>query len=313
MAAPSGIVNGSGLYGETALRENPAAAIIVPTVLQMAADALDSLTHITCLYNKYWYSREDMMTLPICFFYVTKMQEAMASQTSEQRLILYEPQNQASLTVKDFADQVRPGAMQTIIDNSVRQPKTYQMDIVLPFMPVSRQYLRSVNEIQQVIGSFIEVFGGDSTVYDNIFASVNAILKTAQQLGTIVTKLPMTDDAQFLNKNSLEAMFDSQKVLCMKMWSGYQYKYVLITGCTIDKQPREDDVFRATLQLKELPILTITPPKDAANPAHSKRNWAATAVRAAHEALIYPAMSLTRVSKEDVAGKLVNMTDSVLP
>jgi hypothetical protein len=301
---PGGIINGSGLYGKEALEDNPAATIIVPTVLQIASDVVDSFTHLTCLYNKYWYDREDMMTLPICFFYVKRMQEIMSAQTSEQRLILYEPQKKTTMTAKELADSIRAGAMQVVVDNVVKQPKTYQMDIVLPFLPVSPQYVRSVNDFLQLIGGLIGSFGGGSPVGKSIFAGAMAVLKTASQVADIATKFPDTDSANFLNKNSLEAMFDSQKILCMKLWTGYQYKYVLITGCTIEKQPQEDDVFRATLQLKEMPILSITPPKTNASPLDIKRNWAATAVRAVQGTLIYPAVKLTGVETE--AGELVN-------
>jgi hypothetical protein len=53
-----------------------------------------------------------------------------------------------------------------------------------------------------------------------------------------------------MNKNSLEAMAESARVLTMKMWTGWHYKYVVITGLTIEKSPVEDSVFRATLQLQ---------------------------------------------------------------
>jgi hypothetical protein len=308
MASPSGIVNGSGLYGKEALEQNPAATIIVPTMLQMASDALDSFTHITCFYNKYWYDRADMMTLPICFFHVNKIREVMSMTTSEQRLILYEPQKREQLSASELADPVRQGAMQTIVDNVVKQPKTYEMEVTLPFLPVSQQFVRTGNDLIQVIAGFIDVFGGDSTVYTNIFAGVTAVFKTVQQMADVITKFPDTDDAVFLNRNSLEAMFDSQKVVCMKMWSGYQYKYVLITGCTIEKRPAEDGVFRATLQLKELPVLTITPP-NAGAPAKINRNWAATAVRAMQGTLTWPMYKLTGVQKE--AGDLVNNVPGV--
>jgi hypothetical protein len=309
MATPSGIVNGSGFYGKDALEERPAATIIVPTVLQMAADAVDSFTHLTCFYNKYWHDREDMMTLPICFFYVKRMQEILSAQTSEQRLILYEPQQKMALSAKDLANSTREGAMQVVVDNVVRQPKTYQMEIVLPFLPVSPQYVRGVNDIVQLIGGLIQSFGGDDTTYADTFAGATAVLKTASQIADLAAKFPGTDDANFINKNSLEAMFDSQKIVCMKMWSGYQYKYVLITGCTIEKQPKEDGVFRATAQLKEMPVLSITPPKDATAPSNIKRNWAAAAIRFVQGALLYPALKLTGVEAE--AGKLANNVPGV--
>jgi hypothetical protein len=303
MAVPSGVVNGSGLYGSEALEKNPGATIIIPTVLQMASDALDSFTHTTCLYNKYWYDRADMMTLPLCFFHVNDIQETMSLNTSEQRLILYEPQKREQLSAKELSDPIRQGAMQTVVDNVVKQPKTYSMKITLPFLPVSRQFIRNVNDVIQVINGLIGIFGGERVEYSGYFSAIAAGLKITQQAMDLVTKFPSTDDAVFFNRNSLEAMFDSQKVLCMKMWSGYHYKYVLITGCVIEKRPTEDDVFRATLQLKELPILTVTPPSDK-TPMKINRNWAAAAVRSAQGALTLPLYALTGVEKE--AGKPVN-------
>jgi hypothetical protein len=56
-------------------------------------------------------------------------------------------------------------------------------------------------------------------------------------------------------------MAESGKILTMKMWTGYQYKYVLITGMTITKQPGEREVFRGTIQVQEMPILTMTVPR----------------------------------------------------
>jgi hypothetical protein len=192
-------------------------------------------------------------------------------------------------------DPLREGAMQVIVDNVVRQPKTYSLEIIVPFQPLGPYIVRGVTEFTQMIGGFIDIFGGDSAIYESIFAIAFAIVKAAQRVADIATKFPTTDDAAFLNKNSLEAMAEDQKILTMKMWTGYQYKYVFITGLTLEKQPLEDGVFRGTLQVQEMPILSITPVD--AKPPDIKRHWTAAAVQAAQGALSAIPIAWTRVEK----------------
>jgi hypothetical protein len=101
--------------------------------------------------------------------------------------------------------------------------------------------------------------------------------------------------------NSLEAMADSCRTLCMKMWTGHDYKFVMITGMTYDKDPKEDGVFRASLSLQEVPVLEVTKPK-APKPPDIKRNWAVTAITATQGALISPLVALTGVKKAAESG-----------
>lgn len=85
----------------------------------------------------------------------------------------------------------------------------------------------------------------------------------------------------------------------MKMWTGYEYKFVLITNMTYDKDPKEDDVFRATLTLQEMPVLAIAKP-DAPKLNQINRTWAATAITAMQRSLIAPLVMMTDV--EQAAG-----------
>jgi hypothetical protein len=119
-----------------------------------------------------------------------------------------------------------------------------------------------------------------------------------------ISKLPIDDTggAAYINKNSLEAMAESGKILTMKMWTGYQFKYVAITGMTVDKNPREDDVFRATLQLEEVPVLTMTVPSKPVTSA-IQRSGAAKVITAVQGTLSRPLIALMNV--DEAAGEEV--------
>lgn len=284
---PGGPINGSGVYGIDLTEVNNftnanklgsvyPATIIVSTILQISADVVDSFADLTCMYDRYWYARPEMMTLPICFFYVKKISEVMQTDTSEQRIILYEPQMaDADAIMKNLADPIRPGVQEVIVDNSCLKPKVYNLEIILPFQPFSKQLARTANEAKQIAAAMIEIFSGTQNMGDG---SESLIIPSYQALnGFAQTAVVFSDNpgAKFINKNSLEAMWSGQKVLTMKMWTGRDYKYVQIVNLEINKEGTEDDVFRATMQVKERPVLTMTPATDANLPSTIDRNWAA--------------------------------------
>lgn len=289
---PGGPINGSGIYGSGLTEQNnpggtPAATIIVSTVLQISADVVDSFANITCVYDRYWYARHDMMTLPLCFFYVKNISEVMQTDVSEQRIILYEPQmSNADAIMKKLADPIRPGAQEVIVDNSCIKPKVYNLDIILPFQPFSKQMARTVNEAEQVTAAMMEIFTGTGNIALPI--SPYQIFEGFSKTAAVFSDNP---GAKYINKNSLEAMWERQKVLTMKMWTGRDYKYVQIVNLEIKKEGTEDDVFRATMQVKERPVLTMTPATDADLPSTIDRNWAA-------QALAYSGETFSRAAAE---------------
>jgi hypothetical protein len=138
--------------------------------------------------------------------------------------------------------------------------------------------------------------GGFTDWWEGTFSSVFALLKTAYTAAEFAGKLLGMDGVSYINMNSLEAMADSCRTLCMKMWTGYDYKFVMITNMTYDKDPKEDDVFRATLTLQEMPVLAISKP-DPLRINSIDRNWAVTAISAVQGALVTPLIAMTGVKK----------------
>jgi len=198
--------------------------------------------------------------------------------------------------------------MQTIVDNAVKQPTAYNMEIIVPFQPIGRYVTDGAKTISDTVAAMSDLFGGGlpggfTDWWEGVFSSVFSLAKTAGQAAEFAGKLPDMNGASFINMNSLEAMAESCRTLCMKMWTGYDYKYVMITGMTHDKQPAEDYVFRAALTLQEMPVLAISRPKNP-KPSTIDRNWAVTAISAVQGALVSPLIAMTGV-KEAAEGYTV--------
>jgi hypothetical protein len=275
--------------------------IVVPTLLQISADAVSYWTSMTCLYNRWWYPLSDKMTMPIAMFHVKKITETQQNEISKKRVMLYEPQ--LSETGGQPDDRLREGVMQTIVDNIVKQPKTYSMEIIVPFQPVGRYVGEGVQTLSSMLTSFINLLGGDNTAVQHAadilaawFSIPATAAKAAEQVANLASVFGFsgTDGAGMINKNSLEAMADSGKVLCMKMWTGYDYKFVSITSLSFDKDPKEDDVFRATMQLQEMPVLQVTPRPEAPKDTLT-RGWRQQAISAVMGLLAKPLVFLTNV------------------
>jgi len=301
---PGGPVNGA--YNRVSQKND---AIIIPTVLQMSADAVEYFSNLTCIYDRYWQPDPDKMTLPICMFNVLKISPVYSVETSKKRIVLYEPQGAGNLEPDEMADRLRENVMRSVIDNSVKQPTTYNMEIIVPFQPIGRHITDGVKMVSDMITGLNDLTGGQSDAWENIFSTVFAVSGITGAAANTVAKVGDMDGAAYINMNSLEAMAESCRTLCMKMWTGTQYKYVQITNMTHEKKGTEDDVFRATLTLQEKPVLVVTEPKMKLRSV--SRNWAVTVLGAAQGALAAPLVDLTGVRQAadgGVAGGMVKQS-----
>jgi len=306
-----GPVNGAPWYGALSLiggagiasaasrgrDSNNPTGIVVPTVIQMASDALRYWTSMTCLYDRHWTSDPDRVTLPICMFHVKKIVPTYVNETSKKRVILYEPEGE--LATAEAFDQMRRGVMQTVVDNIVKQPTTYNAEIIVPFQPIGRYITQGVKTISDIVMVFSDLFGkstpgGFGDWWQGVFSTAFSLVKLGGQATQLAGMLPNMNGLSYINANSLEAMASNGRLLCMKMWTGYDYKFVVITGLTLDKQPLEDDVFRATLTLQEMPVLIVTKPKNP-QPQVDNRNWVVTAVNKTYGSLVTPLKVITDI------------------
>lgn len=310
------ISGGNGVVTQGA--SNVVPSVIVPTVLQISRDVVNQFTGLTCLYDRYWYVRQDKVTFPVCFFHVKKITEVMQTTLSQKRLMVYEPQLASCaqrLSARQAADPLRKSVLEVASDNAVKSPKSYSMEIVLPFLPVSAQYIRSVNDVNQLIFGFMRVAGLGNVAAGTLEFLTTSLLQVLREVSSALevgNLLPNESGVTMTNKNSLEAMWESKRILTMKMWTGYQYKYVMITGLSIDKNPIEDDVFRATMSVQEVPVLNVTPVQPTAfqGPQLTGLVEAATRIQ---NALIKPLVAITGAEaasgKTDPVGATLSVAD----
>lgn len=239
-------------------------SIIVPTAVQISSDTLSYWTSMTCLYDPMWVTEPDRVTLPIAMFHITSMKETGQTQVSKKRVILYEPQ--ADNTVAEQANVVRPSVLRSIVDNIVRDPKTYSINAIVPYQPLGRYVADGVEILVNTISYFMTLVG-KSDLSDQLFSRyLSTAASLADTMNTVVSTLdmlPSMNDVSRINKNSLDVMWERSHFLCMKMWTGYDYKFVAITNIEMEKVPREDDVYRMVMQVQEMPVLVTNLPKNA--------------------------------------------------
>lgn len=219
---------------------------------------LSYFTSMTCLYDPFWVPEIERATLPICTFHVTGIQESSMTTVQKKRVLLYEPQ--VTDTTKIQGDMMRDSVLRTVVDNAVRDPRTYTINAILPYQPLGR-YVAEGSLLFDTIAVFLsELASGDSGLTKalaNIGAASSVVARAYDVAADSASKLPFMQDVSRINKDSLDAMQERSHLLCMKMWTGYDYKYVMITSMNIDKRPHEDDVYRLVLNVQEMPVMSI--------------------------------------------------------
>ena len=251
------------------------------TGVQYAKSMLKALNSITFIFDPNWkIGNTDVPTFPVCFFHVKNQHEIMESEISQKTLLFYNDSSEQPLTGLQ-------GAMTNVVaDNIVVKPKTYKLDIMIPFalsaLLTDNYMLSSINGVSTTLAtgmaktsSGLNKFQG----YTNYVVTAYEILKTLiiNQLTvsyntnaqTVVDTIVSTPD---YNKNSLEMMWRNRSILKMKVWNSWKYKYVAITNLDISKEPTEDNVYEATMTVQEVPIMTFKKKKEAGQPTSVYNN-----------------------------------------
>jgi len=240
--------------------------VIVNTGVRISSDILNWWKSLTCVYDpNITEYNTDKAAIPISLFSVTKFSTTIPVESNTQRLILYEDHsNEITIKASDSSRALRKGAVQTVVDNVVVNPVTYEVEAIVPFSPIGRNIKEKVNIVKETIANLTQLIGFEDAA--NTFTKVNQVILTATSIvstaATTVNKIASVDGLTYLNMNSLDVMARSGRPVCMKLWTGNQYAYGTIENLRYEKVGTEDDVFRASFQFKEKPVLSITKPTD---------------------------------------------------
>jgi hypothetical protein len=268
-----GVVGGAASYAAAGAAgaqdpNDPASylGVIIPTVLNITEDAVRFWTGATCLFDPNWsVTLSEAPTLPVCMFQVTKITSTRATDLSEKRIVLYEPQKDGKETLDAVRDPLRANTLKTIVDNVVVKPVQYTVEAIVPFSALGRHNLEVFNtavNVMRDIGVFVGTNGlpdGVKMAGDMLSAMAGGAALALKTTETVLNLINSPAERR-ININTLETMAENGHILKMKLWTGHEYKYVMLTGLTLDKRPTEDGVYRAAMTLREVPVLNITKP-----------------------------------------------------
>lgn len=242
-------------------------ALNVITAVKYEADLINAVNRMTFLYDPNWQAIGN--TLPICFFYVKDFKEVMESEISQKPLLFYNSQNGSN------PDAVAGGLLGIVTDNIINKPKKYQMTVLIPrtidvylqqsiFMhrvSLSDLYKTSDGTLNSALTGVDAVARATLDMLVGILKIMglqsNALLDIgAHDFKSFINKIlsSAVDDS---NKQSLEAMWENRTILRMKYWNGWRFMYVAIESYIPSKDGTEDDFYEATLNVTEVPIMTV--------------------------------------------------------
>ena len=241
-----------------------AKALNIITAVKYEANSINAVNKMTFLFDPNWQGIGN--TLPICFFYVKDFKEIMESEVSQKQLLFYNSQN------ADNPDAVSGGLLGIVADNIINKPKKYQMSILIP--RTIDVYLRQ-NMFNRNATLTSLYHNNDSLGY--FFTGIDVIARATQDLLVGLMKvlgLPSISFEQTLanqdlaswltasaqddsNKASLDAMWENRTILKMKYWNGWTFKYVAIENYIPSKDGTEEGFYEATLNVTEVPIMTV--------------------------------------------------------
>ena len=242
--------------------------ITVVTGLRYNTSLVKIFNNLTFLYDPNWEYQQGEPTYPIAFFYVKSMTEQMSSDVSQKPMLFYN-------TAGDSNDSTKGGLMNIVADNIVLKPKVYKLDIIVPANGSTlKNSSFSFDAITNVNGFLFSngKFKG-STGLDIASRIVNISLGILETLfkglyGTSVSASSICNmllQQQDYNKASIEHMWSSRRILKLKLWNGWKFKYLVIKDFDVTKTGEDGDFYEGTLTCQEVPILTFRSQAESAS------------------------------------------------
>lgn len=233
------------------------------TSVKYTANVARMVNNVTFLQDPNWeMTANDSTTLPLAFFFVKKWTEEYTSEVNQKPMLFYNSN-------ADNKDATKGSLLDIVSDNVVVKPKTYKMDVLVPFTPDAclNQYQMDNDTLMNTVsfatqgseGELIDKFG--FSVYNRVVSNSIGIMRLIfSALGvdlnfaSVSSALLEQDD---INKRSLEAMRDNRGIVKLKMWNGWKFKYLIITSLDLSKSGEIEGFYEGTMTLQELPVITI--------------------------------------------------------
>lgn len=235
------------------------------TGVKFYKSTLDMLNHVTYIYDPNWNpDNSTKATFPVSFFHVKNQQEIMASEVSQKPMLFYNSNSPSD------ASTVNAGLLNVVADNIVIKPKSYKLDIIVPYQDLSllnQSFIFNTETLQAVNSTILNTvdnlrnFSSIVTLKNPILDFYRNLLSTLliqdNKAGMGLDFINNVINQPEYNKDSLELMWKLRRILKIKMWNSWEYEYVSITDLTITKEGTEDGVYEATMTVQEMPIISL--------------------------------------------------------
>ena len=242
--------------------------ITVITGLRYNTSLVKIFNNLTFLYDPNWEYQQGEPTYPIAFFYVKSMTEQMSSDVSQKPMLFYN-------TAGDSNDSTKGGLMNIVADNVVLKPKVYKLDIIIPAngstlknSSFSFDAITNVNGFLFSNGEFKASSGLNlaSRIVNISLGVLETLFKglygTSVSASSICNMLLQQQD---YNKASIEYMWSNRRILKLKLWNGWKFKYLIIKDFDVTKIGENGDFYEGTLTCQEVPILTFRSQAESAS------------------------------------------------
>ena len=242
--------------------------ITVITGLRYNTSLVKVFNNLTFLYDPNWEYQQGEPTYPIAFFYVKSMTEQMSSDVSQKPMLFYN-------TAGDSNDSTKGGLINIVADNVVLKPKVYKLDIIIPAngttlknSSFSFDAITNVNGFLFSNGEFKSSSGLDlaSRIVNLSLGVLETLFKglygTSVSASSICNMLLQQQD---YNKASIEYMWSNRRILKLKLWNGWKFKYLIIKDFDVTKIGENGDFYEGTLTCQEVPILTFRSQAESAS------------------------------------------------
>ena len=243
----------------------------ITTMIKFTNDVIKRVTGMTFLYDPNWSPYQTGYpgdSLPFAFFEVVKISENQHNEVSNRRILLYEEEKKSiQVSSNNIAgiggavgtggnvsdSMIRPSVLQVVSDNVVVDPLQYKLEVLIPYGFITRLF-GTIGEAIASVFAFFE--GGVQPSTLAVSGALKMMVNYADKFMRVVDVFYPTVSASY-NRNSLMAMARNRSVLKMKSWDSWDYKYVIIKDINISKEGMDDNYFRGSIDVQEVPVLTI--------------------------------------------------------
>ena len=242
--------------------------ITVVTGLRYNTSLVKIFNNLTFLYDPNWEYQQGEPTYPIAFFYVKSMTEQMSSDVSQKPMLFYN-------TAGDSNDSTKGGLMNIVADNVVLKPKVYKLDIIIPAngstLKNSSFSFDAITNVNGFLFSNGEFMGGTGLNLASRIVNISlGVLETLFKglYGTSVSASSICNmllQQQDYNKASIEYMWSNRRILKLKLWNGWKFKYLIIKDFDVTKTGENGDFYEGSLTCQEVPILTFRKQAESAS------------------------------------------------